>query len=272
VLRSFALSLPSTPESENEDAIVVTRDIGVVVDGAGLPKSMRAGCSHSVAWFAQSIAHEFHAALTTRCSTMADALAKSIAQVRDSHAAACDFEAGSPGATVAAWRFSQNELEYLVLCDASVLLVDADGRCTQITDRRLEQAVDRATRELVERTADRASIAALRRTARVQVDADRNREGGWWVINDDPAAAEHALTGRRRSDDLIGAVACSDGATRAFDLLSTHTLDQFAALCISGRAEEIATHIRHTETDTACALRDEGMKTHDDLTVAASSW
>ena len=63
---------------------------------------MRAGCVHSVQWFAQSIALEFHRSLTARTGSMADALAVAITKVAGSHGEQCDLAGGSPSATVAA--------------------------------------------------------------------------------------------------------------------------------------------------------------------------
>lgn len=250
--------------------MVITPDAVVVVDGAGLPESLRAGCSHSVAWFAQSIAVAFHAALTTRSGTMAEGLADAITRVADSHSSICDLEAGSPSATVAAWRYAEDVLEYLVLCDASLVVVDQRGRATHLTDLRLQQAVDAATKDLTDHGDGDRTTAEIRRLARIRVEAIRNREGGWWCVNSDPRAADRALTGAVNPDGLSGIVACSDGASRAFDLLSTHTVDRFADLCLNGSVESVAGAIRQAEERRADALQGQGIKTHDDLTVVGA--
>lgn len=262
-----ALSVPSAPGAENEDAMVVSSDVVVVVDGAGLPKAMRAGCRHSVAWFARSIAERFHAALTGRTGTMRSALADAITAVRDAHATVCDLAAGSPAATVAAWRQSADGLEYLVLCDASLLVVTARGRTEQITDGRLEAAVERAMSDPAVRNEVRPRAAARRR-----VEAERNRRGGWWCVGDDPAAADEALTGVLPPDGLVGVVACSDGATRAFALLGVDTVEGLAARCLRGDAETAVAAIRRAERSREDALRAEGAKPHDDLTIVARSF
>src|SRR5690606_23996452 len=110
----------------------------VVVDGAGLPADLRAGCCHSVAWFASSIASSFQALLAAGASPMREALGETIACVKESHVMTCDLDRGSPSATIAAFRVVDDWLEYLVLCDASVLLLDVDGQVTHVTDGRLQ--------------------------------------------------------------------------------------------------------------------------------------
>ena len=97
-------SLPAELGRESEDACAIADGIGVVVDGAGLPKTMRRGCSHSVAWYARMLAEELRMRLESRTTRMTDALAGAIAQVTAAHASTCDLTQGSPSATVAAWR------------------------------------------------------------------------------------------------------------------------------------------------------------------------
>ena len=46
----FALATDSAPGRQNEDFVVATPEIAVVVDGAGIPFG---GCRHGVAWYAK---------------------------------------------------------------------------------------------------------------------------------------------------------------------------------------------------------------------------
>jgi hypothetical protein len=269
-LRFSSITLPSGIGSENEDAMVVGDNAAVVVDGAGLPRTMRAGCSHSVAWFARSIADDFHAALASRTGTISDALAEAIEQVAGSHSSTCNLDAGAPSATVAAWRRTGNRIEYLVLCDAALIFVDRDGYATIVTDRRLEHLVDAAMADAAQPHSG-MSEAAARRAARARVESRRNRHGGFWCVNSDPAAAAQALTGVIELEDLTGLIACSDGATRAYDLLSSHTLDRFATESLRGPLDSLATAIRHAEDQQSDALVQRGFKAHDDLTIVAAT-
>lgn len=247
---------------ENEDAVAFGEDVVVVVDGAGLPAQLRAGCVHSVAWFARSIAQTFCLRLGDRSASMRAALGETIASVRDAHAGTCDLGAGSPSATVAAWRISGDHVEHLVLCDAAVLLVELDSRVTEVTDRRLQRVLD-AVRD--------AGATDPRPARRAAVEAARNRPDGFWCVHDDPAAAEHAIEGRTRLSALSGVVACTDGATRAYELLRTHSVEEFAHAALRGDVEHLAAAVRREEVRRAGDLRRRGHKPHDDLTVVATS-
>ncbi len=258
--RTFSLTVPATAGNRNEDALAVGDGVVVVVDGAGIPAELRTGCRHSVEWFARSFAQTFHALLVARSNSMVDALAESITRVRDSHASSCDLAAGSPSATVAAWRTTGGRLEYLVLCDASLVLVDRRDHSVEVTDRRLQRVLDAAADQ------DTGDIRAAQRQA---VEAHRNRPDGFWCVHHDPVAAEHALHGEVAIEDLSGVIACSDGGARAYDLLGTHTLDQFARESLSGALQTMADSIRSAETQRAELLDARGLKVHDDLTIAA---
>ena len=128
-------SVPASAGRANEDAVFRSANVAVVVDGAGLPQSMRAGCHHSVDWYSNQLARRFGAALDDAAFTMRQALRRAITEVSQLHDG-CSLVEGSPSATVAAWRLRPHLVEYLVLCDASAIVVLAD-QVVEFTDDRL---------------------------------------------------------------------------------------------------------------------------------------
>lgn len=252
-------ALPAEPGRESEDACARGEGIAVVVDGAGLPKERRRGCGHSVAWYARMLAESFRVRLEDRALSMTDALAEAIAEVTAAHAGTCDLDAGSPSATVAAWRIDGAEVEHLVLCDASIVLVGRDSGAREITDDRINGAVRRRCRELV---ADgRPDDASTRFRA---LDEVRNVEGGFWCAHTDPDAARHALTGRTAIRGLAAIVASSDGGTRGYQLVDAHSLGRFGELAACGDLAEIAEEIRAAEDAHGLGRF---TKPHDDITL-----
>ncbi len=247
---------------------MVTGDgAAVVVDGAGIPAELRAGCSHSVAWFAGSVANTLHGLLITRSSSMSEALAETIARVKASHVADCDLAEGSPSATVAAWRTVNEQVEYIVLCDASIVLVEHHGHSIEITDHRLDQVLGRvAPVEAKTSTSGGDRLLASRRLA---VEAARNKDGGFWCVHTEPDAAAEAIQGAVPLAGLAGVLALSDGAARAYDLLNTRALDEFASDALAGHLRALSDDIRAEEVRRAEVLRGQGLKVHDDFSVVA---
>ncbi|WP_309128387.1 protein phosphatase 2C domain-containing protein [Microbacterium sp.] len=256
-------SLPAEPGRESEDACAVGDGVAVVVDGAGLPKDMRLGCSHSVAWYARILAEAFRMRLEDRANEMTEALAGAIAEVTAAHAGTCDLRRGSPSATVAAWRIDGDEVEHLVLSDASIVLIGADGTVQEVTDDRINDAVERGSAELLE-NGEFSQVAAARFAA---LDRTRNVDGGFWCCQTDPEAARHAFTGRTPVRDLRAIVAASDGGSRGYQLLGAHSLERFGALAARGELARIAQDIRAAEDAHGVPAF---TKPHDDIALVAA--
>ncbi|WP_420176167.1 protein phosphatase 2C domain-containing protein [Luteococcus sp. OSA5] len=250
---------PARPDRPNEDAAATAPGIGVVVDGAGLPKDQRLGCHHSVDWYAQQLATTYRDALAHREGSMREALAESIESVARSHPE-CRLEEGSPSATVAAWRIDGDQLEILVLCDASILLVWHDGQVTELCDDRLGALADAAEAGLT----DHGQIMRARRQL---MEATRNQPGGWWCCHHDPAAAAQALVQRHSRHELRGVIAASDGVTRHHQLLGGG-LVELGCWILDGRADLAHAAVREAEGRAAEQLAARAQKPHDDFTVA----
>ena len=267
-VRTMSLTLRAAPDRENEDAMALADGIGVVVDGAGIPAELRRGCSHTVAWYSRRLADAFCDRLTDRATPMRDALAGAIADVTARHAHTCTFEGGSPSATVAAWRVDGADVEHLVLCDASIIVLEASGRALEVTDDRIEHTVARRVRELLstrESSADptRQELASLRWQA---LEECRNAPDGFWCAQADPGVAAQALVGRRPIDGTAAVIAASDGGTRGFQLVDAHGLSAFAHRAGSGELEALAAEIRAGEQRFSVRTDFDG-KIHDDLTI-----
>lgn len=188
----------------DEDAGGALGDVAVVVDGAGVPPRLRAGCRHEVAWFSHALA----AALLRHGQDAPDlrtALREAIREVRSRHERTCDLEAGGPSATVAAVRRRGDELEHLVLCDAAILLRSSDGTVRLLTDDRLDRL----------------------RPGRPgpEIEALRNAEGGFWVARHEDRCADEALTGALPLGEVERIHLISDGVLRAVDPVGSHDLD-----------------------------------------------
>lgn len=258
-------SWPAAPDRPNEDAVFVRDGVAVVVDGAGLPKSMRAGCRHSVSWYANQLAAAFGTALVDRTITMAQALSQAIVEMSHRHDG-CRLSEGSPSATVAAWRLQPADVEYLVLCDASAVVL-LTGGAVEITDDRLARLIARHLSAAA--SSGPLTASAILDVRRAALDANRNVEGGFWCCQTDPAAADHALTGSYPRSEIVGLAIASDGATRGYQSLGLHTVEQFVSRAVRGEGEALLGEIRAAERRQRQALLDSAIKVHDDATIVA---
>lgn len=264
-------SWPSVPGRPNEDTAVASAATAVVVDGAGLPEAVRQGCRHTVQWYSNHLAQAMHDLLGDHALSMREALRSAIRETTAAHGPGCTLEGGSPSATLAAYRMAGPDLEYVVLGDASVLLARTDG-AEEITDERLDQlATPRRQRLLAEWdrsgefTGDDAWLEAHRRTTEVL----RNVQGGFWVCQDDPAAADEALVGRVPLADLRGVVLATDGAVRGSHLLGIHDTETLVQRLIGDERADVFAEIRAAEAASRDDLVSSRIKVHDDVTVVS---
>lgn len=178
-------TLTAAHDRDNEDAISLgPPDVAVLVDGAGLPAYLRAGCRHTVSWYSNTLARALSDHLRQRDRPMKAGLAAALLAVASSHGEGCDLSAGSPSGTVAAWRIGPDSVEYLVLGDASLLLAHRDGSVTEVTDDRLTPSGDGLgrvawsppTRTSTSSRADLNRAAAARVLLPVKTARDNPRE------------------------------------------------------------------------------------------------
>lgn len=261
-------SLPASIERPNEDAVFLEDGVAVVVDGAGLPRSMRAGCLHSVAWYSHELAQAFGVALLDRLLTMPQALSRAIADVAKRHGG-CNLNGGSPSATVAAWRLHLGLVEYLVLCDASVVVATVDD-VVEVTDDRLSVLMAERLGPITATTSDGVLAASAVLEARGAVlESSRNLAGGFWCCQTDPSAADHALVGSSPLPDTVGIVIASDGATRGFQALGAHSVEEFMTRALAGEGAGLLGDIRAAERAQRQHLLASAVKVHDDATLVA---
>lgn len=202
----------------NEDFIGAVPDAVVLLDGAGIPGTEDI-CRHGVAWYAQTLGATLLAGLTNPgLPGLVGVLADSIEQVAALHSHTCDIaNPSSPQATVAAVKFEDDRVDYLVLADAFVVLDPMDAEPLVITDAREITVRDECTMSLRDLPVGSASYERARLSAVDALRARRNKPGGYWIAKDDPHAAAEAVTGSMPLEQLRGAALLSNGASRMVD-------------------------------------------------------
>lgn len=249
-------------EKDNEDWVRVSQDLVLVLDGATARTDT--GCAHGVAWFVDQLGK----AIVERASqlSLADSVAESIRYVAGLHPE-CDLtHPGTPSAAVGALRIAGDWAQHFVLGDVSVVL-DVDNQVRVITDNRVSLT---ASSERAE--ADRYPIgssakqSALLRMKRQELAA-RNRPGGYWIAETNPAAVDHALTGQTRLGQLRRFAVLSDGAARA---VATFGLCDWASaleLMQAAGATELIRQVRAAEQSDPDGTRWPRNKCSDDATA-----
>jgi hypothetical protein len=267
-------SVPADPTRPNEDCHLSVPGLVAVFDGVSIPDGMESGCLHGPAWYSRRLAAGLATAHASEPQAdLSDLLATSIGSVRDAHGNTCDLDhPGTPQSTVVAVRAGAAAVDYLVLCD-STLVLDHNGRTCAITDARLRNTA-RALRRLA--LAGASPIGSTEQAARIRAltlakREHANRPGGYWIAAADPAAAHHAMQDSvplGGADRLTRAALLTDGASCV--------VDQYALTDWRGLLEMLHLHGPHhvvalaraTELADPDGYRRPRPKHHDDATIA----
>jgi hypothetical protein len=267
VVSLFAIATDSAPGRPNEDFVIATPSIAVVVDGAGIAYG---GCHHGIAWFSRQLASR---TLTTLLDSpdvpLTDALAAGIEAVANQHRHTCDLtDPGTPCAAVGILRVGPQNVDMLSLSDVTVVTETTDGPVTTC-DLAIEEisgteptAVMGLTFGMPEHDAALAQLVE-RQTA------SRNRVGGWWVAAADPEAAYHAQTMSVPASARSGCAAVlSDGATRPVDQMAIYGWPEYLELLSKLGPDGLIAHVRGIESSDPDGARYPRTKRHDDASVA----
>jgi len=264
---SFRLATdPAKPDRPNEDFAAVGTNAAVLLDGAG-PPGTESGCVHGVAWYSRTLGGLLLGALGSG-DTLAGALADSIERVNRLHAATCDLKhADTPASTVVALRWDGADCEYLVLADSVLVLDRTDAAPKVVTDDR-EAVVSSELRKPMDAlpTGSPEHTQAWREYA-AELSARRNRPGGFWVATPAPAAADEAVTGRVRLDEVAALALLSDGASRLADRFGLATWRATLDTLADEGPAALIHQVRTAEDSDPEGQRWPRAKNHDDATV-----
>ena len=240
------------PGRTNEDFAGAVPSGMVLVDGAGGIAGAEEVCHHGVTWYATRLGGALLGTLSQDRS-LRDVLAESIERITDEHRDTCDVAHSiSPYAAVAMLRFSGGLVEHLVLGDAVVVVSRAGA----------EPFVAHDPREVVIARSFEARLKGVPegsdeyRRLLLELRAQRNSPGGFWVAKDDPRVVDEAITGSCPADEVTTTALLSNGASR---LVDTFGLTGWAGLLhlleIDGPGE-IIRRVREAEARDGVATDD----------------
>jgi hypothetical protein len=262
-------SEPAPGATANLDVCVAVDGLVAVLDGVTEMPGLGTGCRHGTAWYTRRLAARLtQAYLQLAGSALTEVLASAIEAVRADHGGQCDLDRpNTPAAAVAVLRADGDHADYLLLCDATIVL-DIGGSVTTVTDNRLAVTIDRLRTEPQPVGLDRD---ALWRRHAVAKWPHVNTADGYWIAAAAPEAAAHALTGTAGiggPGGLRRAALLTDGAARAVDVFGFADWPGLLTQLESHGPGHLIRQVRQAEyragQDRASPVR----KAHDDATAA----
>jgi hypothetical protein len=249
---------PGSPERPNEDWVSVALPASgqggtlVALDGV-TPPSGAVGCVHGVPWFTARLGGALvELSGSRRDLALRDVLAESIRRTADSHRRTCDLShVRTPQATVVLvrWGAADEDVEYLVLSDSTLLLESPDGAVRPVLDDRL----DRVPREAL--------------LTHATADALRNAEGGFFTAAADPSVARRAVAGSVPRSGVRSVAALTDGASRWVDMFAEGDWAGCVALLRREGAQGLIDRVRELEAAAQARTAAIRWKLHDDASA-----
>lgn len=196
----------------SEDVAVVLPHAVLLLDGAtSLRTNQRSG-----GWYARQLADRLAVELSaTPGGDLTELLATAIRAVADAHGLVAG---AAPSSTVAMVRWDNETIDALVLADSPVVAFTGAGPEVLLDDR-----LAAVPRSGVYRQRLRAGggygdrhLESLRVSA-AAIDSLRNRDGGFWVAEADPAAAYQAHRASWPRAEVRAVLVASDGVSCGVD-------------------------------------------------------
>lgn len=247
-----------------EDRVAVLPHAVILLDGAtALRPEARGG-----GWYAGELGQQLADRLTARPGAdLVEVLAAAIAAVAGAH----DLVPGAaPSSTVAVLRWDEVTVDALVLGDSPVVVRTGAG-VDVLADDRLATLPRRGGgyRSRLRSGAgfDADHVAALRASAGV-VGEWRNRDGGFWVAEADPAAARRAVRRSWPRAEVRAALVASDGVSCGVDDYRLFGWSEVFDLAARRGPEAVLAAVRDAERADPDGRRWPRPKRHDDQALA----
>lgn len=258
-------SYAAPDRSENEDHGFVAAGFLGVLDGVTESSDGGNGCIHGTAWYVRHLAaHLAQVNASSPGSSLPRVLAGAIMATRADHGGYCQLdEPNTPAATVCLLRQRGSEIDYLVLCDTTLVL-EHDGQIDVITDLRFRDTIARL------RDVSPASVTTIRNRQITTAKWEHvNRDGGYWIAGSNPNAAYQALTGTLSCVGEAGvrrAALLTDGASSAVETFAL--LDWRGLLDLLTREGPSALIDRIRVAEGSPLNASDAIKRYDDATAA----
>lgn len=267
-MRTTISTEPGSIEIPNEDYVAATPTCIVVLDGLSAPTELGTGCQHGTPWYVHNLAA---AILSEQARTPEQPLTKclgaAIETVSTLHSGTCDLShPGTPSSTVAIFRRTPSDYDWLVLADTTIIL-DTTKAIRVITDDRVEKvATDAASAALQHPTGSSEHSARVAQLV-AQQRAVRNRPNGYWVAAATPEAAEHAVVGSTPHETLKRVVIVTDGVSRLVEW-NLQTWHQLLETATTSGPHTLIRRVREAEASDPNGERWPRYKRSDDATAA----
>lgn len=213
----------------NEDNCFVNNNFGFVVDGAtGQSKVKITDAESDAKWFSSAWKEYLIEHLSDTTLTISEIVKNGIVEIDKKLSEFPNYNIADikPSAAIAIFRVNQQNVEYFVLADCTLVITNRDGSTEIITNDDIGK-IDNIYLNLIKTLAVKNNLPVLEakklpevREFIAQVFKNRNTANGGWVLRDSFEAVDNAKTGQLPLNEIETILGLSDGFSQIFDLFN----------------------------------------------------
>lgn len=264
----------------NEDYALIdtAARCAVLVDGAtGLTKVNLIAGETDASWYARELTTRTVALLRDPTTPTTQALAQAGTSVASEYlqlpGASTLNREDLPSGCVAILRWTNNELEVVMLGDCTAVVTLRDGSTQEVHDATLDE-LDRQNFERMYRYAafNNTTMAEARRAINDRFIENRlkmNEPDGYWAADSTCRGFGHELVGCFSLSQVAGVFACSDGFAATVDMGVCANTTELATRTLAGEGAQLAEDLRAAELADKDLMRVHRSKISDDATYVA---
>lgn len=243
----------------NEDSIFICDNYGFVIDGAtGLSGEKITPAGSDAQWFSHTLRDYLQTALSYDLP-LETILTETLSQVIEDFNKYENAENISiyPSAGISIFRCREDKVEYYVLGDCPALIKTTDNKIYHFTNSNLVK-LDSANINLLAKRAKEANIDVINAKSLItdeliKVRELKNKEGGYYILSDDPSAISHGLFGTFDKEDVSEIILMSDGYAQIFELFKAYSKPElFKAIKVKELSEIYDELYALQEEDKSC--------------------
>ncbi|KUL39286.1 protein phosphatase 2C domain-containing protein [Actinoplanes awajinensis] len=245
-----------------EDRIFRTSNAVILLDGASQPDTS----DLDGGWYAETLGRVLRHALTALPTGDLNTL---LADAIEAVAVANRLVAGNgPSATVSIVRWTDQDIDVLVLGDSPVVAATRTDEIWHITDDRLKQVGRDERRVLTAANGFAAANPGRWRELVLAEQAARNKPGGYWIAEASPEAAAHAHHACWAREQMTAILLMSDGVAAGVNRYGIPPDWTMALKIAKTDPAQLVDLVHDTEASDPQGERWPRSKQHDDKALA----
>lgn len=260
----------------NEDIYEANPNYAFVLDGAtGLLKEKVSDMETDAQWYVHEWRNYLIHNIMDNSKTLVQIIKEGILLISKKYLQfeGADKVVSRPSSGISLFRVINNKLQYFLLGDCSQIITKTDESIIhmQIQDLprldgiNLDRMVKVAHENGISKTID---ARPLINNFLVETRLSQNTDKGYWILSDNPDAADHALTGETDFSEVQQVICLSDGYSQIYDTFKIYSVEKFAELIgASNNLSEVHNVLWNLQEKDKYCIKYPRFKLRDDATI-----